>query len=56
MLGVSRPSYVNVDSPNLGFPFFTFVTAVAGINTPALHHPVSSPYKFQVQTSQSRLG
>ena len=25
MLGVSRPSYVNVDSPNLGFPYFNFL-------------------------------
>ena len=23
-LGVSRPIYVNVDSPNLGFPYFSF--------------------------------
>ena len=23
-LGVSRPIYVNVDSPNLGFPYFFF--------------------------------
>ena len=25
MLGVSRPIYVNVDSPNLGFPYFNFL-------------------------------
>ena len=25
MLGVSRPIYVNVDSPNLGFPYLTFL-------------------------------
>ena len=24
-LGVSRPIYVNVDSPNLGFPYFNFL-------------------------------
>ena len=24
-LGVSRPIYINVDSPNLGFPHFTFL-------------------------------
>ena len=24
-LGVSKPIYVNVDSPNLGFPYFNFV-------------------------------
>ena len=24
-LGVSRPIYVNVDTPNLGFPFFNFL-------------------------------
>ena len=24
-LGVSRPIYVNVDSPNLGFPYFYFL-------------------------------
>ena len=23
MLGVSRPIYVNVDTPNLGFPYFS---------------------------------
>ena len=28
MLGVSRPIYVNVDSPNLGFPYFN--TQVSG--------------------------
>ena len=25
MLGVSRPIYVNVDSPKLGFPYFNFL-------------------------------
>ena len=25
MLGVSRTIYVNVDSPNLGFPYFNFL-------------------------------
>ena len=25
MLGVSRPIYVAVDSPNLGFPYFNFL-------------------------------
>ena len=25
MLGVFRPIYVNVDSPNLGFPYFNFL-------------------------------
>ena len=25
MLGVSRPIYINVDSPNLGFPYFNFL-------------------------------
>ena len=25
MLGVSRPIYVNVDSPNLGFPYFNIL-------------------------------
>ena len=25
MLGVSRPIYVNVDTPNLGFPYFNFL-------------------------------
>ena len=25
MLGVSRPIYVNVDSPSLGFPYFNFL-------------------------------
>ena len=25
-LGVSRTIYVNVDSPNLGFPYFNFLT------------------------------
>ena len=24
MLGISRPIYVNVDSPNQGFPYFNF--------------------------------
>ena len=24
-LGVSRPNYVNVDSPNLGFPYFNYL-------------------------------
>ena len=24
-LGVSRPIYVNIDSPNLGFPYFNFL-------------------------------
>ena len=27
-LGVSRPIYVNVDSPNLGFPYFYFLGGV----------------------------
>ena len=27
-LGVSRPSYVNVDSPHLGFPYFNFLGGV----------------------------
>ena len=25
MLGVSRPIYVDIDSPNLGFPYFNFL-------------------------------
>ena len=25
MLGVSRPIYVNIDSPKLGFPYFNFL-------------------------------
>ena len=25
MLGVAGPIYVNVDSPNLGFPYFNFL-------------------------------
>ena len=36
MLGVSRPIYVNVDSPNLGFPYFNFLGGV-----PVKKHPVS---------------
>ena len=24
-MGVSRPIYVNVDSPNLGFPYYNFL-------------------------------
>ena len=33
MLGVSRPSYVNVDSPNLGFPYFNFLGGYQWKNT-----------------------
>ena len=34
--GVSRPIYVNVDSPNLGFPYFNFLGG-----TSLKKHPVS---------------
>ena len=30
-LGVSRPIYVNVDSPNLGFPYFNFLGGTSEI-------------------------
>ena len=38
--GVSRPIYVNVDSPNLGFPYFNFLGGTSEekntlYNTPA---------------------
>ena len=32
-LGVSRPIYVNVDSPNLGFPYFNFLGGYQWKNT-----------------------
>ena len=33
MLGVSRPIYVNVDSPNLGFPYFNLLGVYQWKNT-----------------------
>ena len=33
-LGVSRPIYVNVDSPNLGFPYFNFLGGTSDKNHP----------------------
>ena len=38
-LGVSRPIYVNVDSPNLGFPYFNFLGGYQLKNT-LYHHIV----------------
>ena len=37
-LGVSRPIYVNVDSPNLGFPYFNFL---GGYKWEEKKHPVN---------------
>ena len=38
-LGVSRPIYVNVDSPNLGFPYFNFLGGTSEKNPP-LYNPL----------------
>ena len=38
MLGVSRPIYVNVDSPILGFPYFNFLGGYQ-----LKKHPVDTP-------------
>ena len=46
MLGVSRPIYVNVDSPNLGFPYFNFLGGV-----PVKNHPVCSKVDKEVWKS-----
>ena len=35
-LGVSRPIYVNVDSPNLGFPYFNFLGGYQLKKTPCM--------------------
>ena len=36
-LGVSRPIYVNVDSPNLGFPYFNFLGGYQWKKTPCTY-------------------
>ena len=36
MLGVSRPIYVAVDSPNLGFPYFNFLGGYQLKKTPCM--------------------
>ena len=36
-LGVSRTIYVNVDSPNLGFPYFNFLGGTSEKKHPVLH-------------------
>ena len=36
MLGVSRPIYVNVDSPNQGFPYFNFLGEAQCKKTPCM--------------------
>ena len=40
-LGVSRPIYVNIDSPNLGFPYFDFLGGYQWKKSPCIPHCAS---------------
>ena len=41
MLGVSRTIYVNVDSPNLGFPYFNFLATLVALHFTLVSKSVS---------------
>ena len=54
MLGVSRPIYVNVDSPNLGIPYFNFLGGTSEKNT--LYHvysEINMPLTISIKQSWS---
>ena len=43
-LGESRTIYVNVDSPNLGFPYFNFLGEAQCKTTPCINPPLCSTF------------